>query len=142
MSLSTSPILAAAASNDLQGIRWLIEREGVPVDLMGDLRARPRTPHPPRPPTGAPWSIFNPPSSSALFSFFVVDAKSFARVVIFRHPPEPARASDRSDRSSHPKNETRNTHRLTAPDPHMRIRYVPETRGAGRIWSANDARLS
>lgn len=36
MSLSTSPILAAAASNDLQGIRWLVEREAVPLDMIGD----------------------------------------------------------------------------------------------------------
>lgn len=36
MSLSTSPILAAAASNDLQGVRWLVERENVPVDQIGD----------------------------------------------------------------------------------------------------------
>jgi hypothetical protein len=36
MSLSTSPILAAAASNDLQGVRWLVERENVPLNQMGD----------------------------------------------------------------------------------------------------------
>ena len=42
MSLSTSPILAAAASNDLSQIRWLIERENVPVDFMGDWYAEPR----------------------------------------------------------------------------------------------------
>lgn len=42
MSLSTSPVLAAAASNDLSQIRWLIERENVPVDFMGDWYAEPR----------------------------------------------------------------------------------------------------
>ena len=36
MSLSTSPILAAAASNDLQTVRWLVERESVPVDCSAD----------------------------------------------------------------------------------------------------------
>jgi hypothetical protein len=36
MSLSTSPILAAAASNDLQGVRWLAEREAVHLDMIGD----------------------------------------------------------------------------------------------------------
>jgi len=36
MSLSTSPILAAAASNDLQGVRWLVEREAIPLDMIGD----------------------------------------------------------------------------------------------------------
>ena len=43
MSLSTSPILAAAASNDLATTRWLLEREGVPIDLRGDWFA-PETP--------------------------------------------------------------------------------------------------
>ena len=36
MSLSTSPILAAAASNDVAATRWLIEHERVHVDQMGD----------------------------------------------------------------------------------------------------------
>ena len=36
MSLSTSPILAAAASNDLHTVRWLVERESVPVDCSAD----------------------------------------------------------------------------------------------------------
>ena len=36
MSLSTSPILAAAASNDLKTVRWLVERESVPVDCSAD----------------------------------------------------------------------------------------------------------
>ena len=41
MSLSTSPILAAAASNDLHTVRWLVERESVPVDCSAGLaRAR------------------------------------------------------------------------------------------------------
>jgi len=42
MSLSTSPVLAAAASNDLAQVRWLLERENVPVDFMGDWYAEPR----------------------------------------------------------------------------------------------------
>jgi len=42
MSLSTSPILAASASNDLAQVRWLIERENVPVDFVGDWYAEPR----------------------------------------------------------------------------------------------------
>jgi len=42
MSLSTSPVLAAAASNDLAQVRWLLERESVPVDFMGDWYAEPR----------------------------------------------------------------------------------------------------
>ena len=36
MSLSTSPILAAAASNDVAATRWLVEHERVHVDQMGD----------------------------------------------------------------------------------------------------------
>ena len=36
MSLSTSPILAAAASNDVAATRWLIEHERVHVDELGD----------------------------------------------------------------------------------------------------------
>ena len=36
MSLSTAPMLAAAASNDLEGIRYLVEHEAVPLDLHGD----------------------------------------------------------------------------------------------------------
>ena len=34
--MSTSPILAAAASNDLHTVRWLVERESVPVDCSAD----------------------------------------------------------------------------------------------------------
>lgn len=36
MSLSTSPILAASASNDLAGVRWLIEHDAVSIDFLGD----------------------------------------------------------------------------------------------------------
>ena len=36
MSLSTAPILAAAASNDVAAIRWLVERERARVDQLGD----------------------------------------------------------------------------------------------------------
>lgn len=36
-------MLAAAASNDLSQIRWLIERENVPVDFVGDWYAEPRS---------------------------------------------------------------------------------------------------
>ena len=36
MSLSTSPILAAAASNDVAATRWLIEHESVRVDELFD----------------------------------------------------------------------------------------------------------
>jgi len=46
MSLSTSPILAAAASNDLQGVRWLVEREAIPLDMIGDWCVK--TPLPPK----------------------------------------------------------------------------------------------
>jgi hypothetical protein len=42
MSLSTSPVLAASASNDLAQMRWLIERQSVPVDFMGDWYAEQR----------------------------------------------------------------------------------------------------
>lgn len=40
MSLGTSPILAAAASDDLAAVRWLVERERIPVDLVGDWCVR------------------------------------------------------------------------------------------------------
>ena len=36
MSLSTSPILAAAASNDVPGLRWLIEHEQIDPNFIGD----------------------------------------------------------------------------------------------------------
>lgn len=38
--LSTAPVAAAAASNDVVGVRWALERDGAPVDLLGDWCAR------------------------------------------------------------------------------------------------------
>lgn len=37
--LATLPVLAAAASNDLSGVRWAIEGEGSPLDLQADWYA-------------------------------------------------------------------------------------------------------
>lgn len=36
VSLATSPILAAAASNDVAGVRWALEREGGSPDALLD----------------------------------------------------------------------------------------------------------
>jgi hypothetical protein len=38
--LSTAPVAAAAASNDVVGVRWALERDGATVDLLGDWCAR------------------------------------------------------------------------------------------------------
>ena len=58
MSLSTAPILAAAASNDVAAIRWLVERERARVDQLGDWSAPEGGPTPAMIPTACLyWAI-------------------------------------------------------------------------------------
>ena len=38
LALTTAPIISAAASNDVAGVRWALEREGTHVDALADWR--------------------------------------------------------------------------------------------------------